>query len=86
MPIINYTVLFVEQVPSHNSSSAIKKLKPKTSFGHACTSTKTMKEIFENILEHISHIINQSTSECVVPDLMKVAQSFLFISLLTPAF
>ena len=51
-----HSIVF-EQVSSHDSSSAIYKLKPKTSVEHGI-STKIMKETIENILEPITHIIN----------------------------
>ena len=74
MPPPQLHSILLEQVSSHDISSAIKKLKPKTSFGHDGISTKIMKETIENILEPITHVINQSISKGVVPDLMKVAK------------
>ena len=74
MPLLNYTVFFLEQVSSHDISSAIKKLKAKVSFGHGGISTKIMKETIENILATITQIINQSISKGVIHDLMKVAK------------
>ncbi len=51
-----------------------KKLKPKTSFGHDQISNKLLKETIENVLEPITHIINQSLLSGVVPSDMKIAK------------
>ncbi len=50
------------------------KLKPKTSCGHDNISNKLLKETIEDIIETLTHIINQSLSKGVVPNKMKVAK------------
>ncbi len=51
-----------------------KKLKPKSSFGHDNISNKLLKDTIGNVLEPITHIINQSLLKGIVPEEMKVAK------------
>ena len=51
-----------------------KKLKSKLSSGHDNISNKLMKETINDILEPMTHIINQSLATGIVPREMKIAK------------
>ncbi len=65
---------FLGPVVASDVLTSTKKLKPKLSSGHDNISNKLMKETIDNILEPITHIINQSISTGIVPDAMKIAK------------
>ena len=71
-PIMNS--IFIEPVESTTILEIVKKLKPKTSFGHDEIPTKIAKESILNILEPFTHIINLSLKKGIVPDQLKTAK------------
>lgn len=71
-PITNS--MFLEPIEESDILNVVKKLKPKTSFGHDGISTKIMKESIINILQPITHIINISLDTGVVPSQLKMAK------------
>ena len=54
--------------------SCVNKLKPKSSAGHDGFYTKILKETIINIIEPITHIINQSFNMGVFPNEMKITK------------
>ena len=71
--------MFLEPINSTHVLDIVKKLKPKTSFGHEIP-TKVLKESIVSILNPITHIINLSLITGKIPTQLKVAKviSFLF--------
>ncbi len=65
---------FLGPVVPSDIVNVINKLKPKLSSGHDNISTKLMKETINNIIEPITHIINQSLLSGIVPKDMKIAK------------
>ena len=66
--------IFLDPIAPSEILNCAKKLKPKLSSGHDNISTKLLKETIYNILQPITHIINQSISTGIVPKQMKVAK------------
>ena len=66
--------IFLSAVAPSEVLNFSKKLKPKLSSGHDDISTKLLKETIENILEPMTHIINQSIATGIVPKEMKIAK------------
>ena len=55
--------IFIEPVESSEVLEIVRKLKPKTSFGHDEISTKMIKDSILNILMPLTHIINMSLNQ-----------------------
>jgi hypothetical protein len=66
--------IFLEPVDSSKILEIVRNLKPKTSFGHDEISTKIIKESILNILMPLTHIINISLNQGIVPKQLKTAK------------
>ena len=66
--------MFLEPVTPLLITNTTAKLKPKSSSGHDEISTKLLKETINNIIVHITDIINKSFGTGVVPHQMKIAK------------
>ena len=83
----NTNVSFKQYMPNHNANSIFldpisptdvlnitNKLKPKTSSGADCISTKLLKNIIELIALPLTHIINRTFSTGIFPTALKCAK------------
>ena len=64
----------MDPVTPEDLINAANKLKPKSSEGHDCVSTKIMKISISEIVSPLLHIFNLSFANGVVPAQMKVAK------------
>ena len=69
MPRSQINSMFIQNVAPENIINIINKLKPKSSSGQDGISTKLMKATITNIINPMTHIINQSLQTGIVPDL-----------------
>ena len=67
----NVNSMFLEPINSTHVLDIVKKLKPKTSFGHDEIPTKVLKESIVSILNPITHIINLSLITGKIPTQLK---------------
>ena len=74
MPPSFHKTFFLGPVAPSDVSCVVKKMKPKSSSGHDNISTKLMKDTIGNIIEPMTHIINQSLAHGIVPQKMKTAK------------
>ncbi len=65
---------FLGPVAPSDVLNITKKFKPKTSSGHDSISNKLLKTTIENIIEPLTHIINQCLVKGIVPNEMKIAK------------
>jgi hypothetical protein len=65
---------FMSPVTPDDIITATNKLKPKTSEGHDCISTKIIKNTITQIVTPLLHIFNLSITNGVVPAKMKIAK------------
>ena len=72
--VVSHESLFLLPTNEDETSSIIKLLKPKTSFGHDNISPKYLKKLYTGIVTPCVHIINLSLSTGIVPDSMKLAK------------
>lgn len=66
--------IFLKPINPNDILNIVANLKSKTSRGHDGISTKLVKQTIEHILIPLTHIINKSMQEGVVPDQMKLAK------------
>ena len=66
--------IFLDPVSKVDIANIVSNLKNKTSQGHDGISTKLVKQTIGPILDVITHIINISLLEGIVPDQMKIAK------------
>ena len=66
--------IFLNPVTKYDIIKITNTLKPKTSSGYDELSTKLLKHIINEIIDPITHIINQSLLTGIVPDKMKIAK------------
>ena len=71
-PIANS--MYIEPVESYQVIEVVKKLKPKNSSGHDEISTKLVNNTISNIILPLTHIINISLQNGIVPDQLKIAK------------
>ena len=71
-PIANS--MYIEPVEPYQVTEVVKKLKPKNSSGHDEISTKLVKNTISNIILPLTHIINISLQNGIVPDQLKIAK------------
>ena len=74
MPRSQINSLFIQYVAPADIINIVNKVKPKSSSGQDGISTKLMKATITNIINPITHIINQSLQTGIVPDQMKIAK------------
>lgn len=70
----NLQNMFLNPVTPITVSNTIRKLKPKASIDIDNLSTKLLKDISDNILIPLTHIINLTLETGEVPDKMKIAK------------
>ena len=66
--------MYIEPVEPYQVIEVVKKLKPKNSSGHDEISTKLVKNTISNIILPLTHIINISLQNGIVPDQLKIAK------------
>ena len=66
--------IFLAPVSPSDVLNTTQKLKPKTSSGFDCISTKLIKVTINEILEPLTHVINRSFETGIVPKDMKIAK------------
>jgi hypothetical protein len=66
--------IFLAPVSPSDVFNTTQKLKPKTSSGYDCISTKLLKATINEILEPLTHVINTSFETGIVPKDMKIAK------------
>ena len=66
--------MFLEPIEESHILEVVKKLRPKTSFGHDEISSKIIKETINNIIQPITHIVNRSFVMGIVPNQLKIAK------------
>ena len=66
--------MFMGPTDQTEISNIINKMKPKTSKNKDDLSTKIVKEVAQNILVPLTHIMNLSLANGIVPDEMKIAK------------
>ncbi len=67
MPSSQPNSIFIQYVAPQDILDIVNKLKPKSSLGQDAMSTKLMKATITNIINPITHIINQSLQKGIVP-------------------
>ena len=72
MPRSQTNSMFIQYVAPQDIINIVNKLK--SSSGQDGISTKIMKATITNIINPITHIINQSLQTGIVPDQMKIAK------------
>ena len=68
------TILEFQPINSETTLKIINRLKSKSSHGFDNLSTKLLKEIKYEILNPLTHIINQSLTTGIFPELLKIAK------------
>ena len=71
---IKYDLIFMMPTDPVEISRIITSLKPKTSSGHDCISSKLLKYLTPSISVPISIVINKSFETGTVPRNMKIAK------------
>lgn len=71
LPPSNPNSIFITPVTSQDIINIVRKLKPKTSFGHDNISTKLLKSAIPSIITPLTHIINRSLLTGTVPTQFK---------------
>jgi hypothetical protein len=74
MPKPTLHSIFLAPVSRSDVFNTTQKLKPKTSSGYDCISTKLLKATINEILEPLTHVINTSFETGIVPKDMKIAK------------
>ena len=74
MPSSQTNSIFIQYVAPQDILDIVNKLKPKSSSGQDGISAKLMKATITNIINPITHIINQSLQTGIVPEQMKTAK------------
>ena len=71
LPPSNPNTIFIAPISSQDINNIVRKLKPKTSFGHDNISTKLLKSVITYIITPLTHIINRSLLTGTVPTQFK---------------
>ena len=70
----NLNSIFLEPVNKEEIKTVIDTLKPKISFGHDDIPTKIVKIASGHILRPLTHIINRSLDNDIIPGQLKMAK------------